>query len=182
MSRRMTRRREDGDRAVAKHVMVAFELGHRVTWIKARPAVCSRPIVFGLLHIEHGLWEQFDIADVIGMGMRDRHAFDVGWLYSELIELSGERLTTLPIRSAVLTFQAIRHRGDLIGDAGIPEKPAALRVVDEVAVVGDIHRHPDIHAGRPARLVSGMPLAAAQDVKLVDAGGHCRRWRGAERT
>ena len=57
--------------AVAEDVVVTFELGHRMLWLEAPDAERVRPVVFGLLHQQHCLREQFDIADVVGMGMRD---------------------------------------------------------------------------------------------------------------
>src|ERR1700732_2919020 len=104
MSRRVTGRREDRDGAVAENVMVAVELGHRMVGIKSWRTVRSRPFIFGLLHIEHRLRKQFDIADVIRMGVRNPDALDIGWLDAELFKLSGERLAPFPVRAAVLAL------------------------------------------------------------------------------
>src|SRR5262249_62348591 len=73
MAGRVTGRRDDHHRAVAEHVIVTLELGHRMLRLKARRAALARPFVFGLLHKEHGLRKQLDIADVIRMGVRNRH-------------------------------------------------------------------------------------------------------------
>src|ERR1700676_542598 len=51
--------------------------------------------------------------------------------------------------------------------------------MDEIAIVRDVDRHADIDAGRPARLVRGMGVAAIEDVKAIDARGRLRvAWRG----
>src|SRR5215211_8542598 len=92
----MPLRRYDRDAAVAENVVVALELLHRVLRLEARAEWC-RPFVFGLLHQEHGLRKQLDIADVIGMGMRHRDVSDVTRLDAELLERRGERLGTAPV-------------------------------------------------------------------------------------
>ena len=95
MARRMPGRRDDHHRAVAEHIVIALELRHRMLGLKARCAALARPLVFGLLHIEHHLRKQLDIADVVGMGVRDRHSLDVGGLDAERIELRRQRLGPL---------------------------------------------------------------------------------------
>jgi len=100
-----------------------------VIGIEARRAVGARPFVFGLLNIEHDLREQLDIADMVGMGMRDRHRFDVGGLDAELVELAGERFRPFHVECAVGACRALRRRGKRVGKAGIPEEPP-LRVMD----------------------------------------------------
>jgi hypothetical protein len=68
---------------------------------EARRAVGARPLVFGLLNIEHDLRQQLDIADMVGMGMRDRHRLDVGGLDAELVELAGERFRPFHVERAI---------------------------------------------------------------------------------
>ena len=65
---------------------------------------------------------------------------------------------------------AVRHGGDGIGKPGVPQEPA-LRVLDQVAVVDEIHRLADVHARRPARNVAGNALAAIEEVEPLDALG-----------
>ena len=72
MAGRVPGRRDDRHAAVAEYVVVAFELGHRMLRLEARDADRARPVVFGLLHQQHGLRKHLHVADVVGMGMRDR--------------------------------------------------------------------------------------------------------------
>src|SRR5260370_53879 len=95
---------------------------------------------------------------MVRMRVRDRHVFDVGGLDAELLELGGERLGPAPRRRGAFALLAIRHGGDCIGDAGVPQEPA-LGVVDQVAIVRDVERLADIDAGRPARLVGTGALS-----------------------
>ena len=48
-------------------------------------------------------------------------------------------------------------------------------VLDQVAVVDEIHRLADVDARRPARNVAGDALAAIEDVESLDAGLGLRR-------
>jgi hypothetical protein len=139
MTGRVARRRNDHNGTVAEHIAVALEQGHRVIGIEARRAVGARPFVFGLLNIEHDLREQLDIADMVGMGMRDRHRLDVGGLDAELVELAGERFRPFHVERAIGAGRALRRRGKPVGKAGIPEEPA-LRVMDQVATSNLISR------------------------------------------
>ena len=147
---------------------------HRMLWIKARPAAFGRPFVLGLLHVEHGLRELFDIADMVGMGVRDCDRLDVRRLDAKLGKLPGKRLGPRQCQRAVRTLHAVRQRGERILKTRVPEDPA-LRVVDQVAIVRQLDRHPDVDAGRPARLVGGRNMAAVEDVELVDARSHGRQ-------
>jgi hypothetical protein len=86
---------------------------------------------------------------LVGMGVRDRHRLDVRGLNAEFAELAGERFRPFHVERAVGAGRTLRSRGKRVGKAGIPEEPA-LRVMDQVAIVGQLDRHPDFDAGRPA--------------------------------
>src|SRR6476620_2255814 len=96
MTGRMPRGREQRDAAIAEDVAVALELGHRMLWLEPRLVVRSRPLVFGLLYEQHGLRKEFDVADVVTVGVGDRHVLDVRRLDPELVELRGQRLWAAP--------------------------------------------------------------------------------------
>src|SRR5205823_2651619 len=115
----MARRRKDSHAAVAEHVAVTFKLGHGMLRLESRRVVGTRPFVFGLLHVKHGGWKHLDIADVVGMGVRDRHRLDVGWLHSELIELSRQRLGPAPMHGlGISRSKTIRHNRNGVCDTG----------------------------------------------------------------
>src|SRR5215510_5837848 len=113
-----------------------------------------------------GVWPG---VDVIGMRVRHRDVFDVGRLDAELVERRRQRLGAAPVRHARIGGTLpIRHGGDRIGKSRIPQEPA-LRVLDQVAIVHEVHGLADVHPGRPARDVAGDALAAVQDVELFHA-------------
>src|SRR6516165_10254234 len=56
----VTRRGEDRHAAVAEHVLVAFERGHRMLGVEPRCIVGAGPVILGLLHEQHRLGEQLD--------------------------------------------------------------------------------------------------------------------------
>ena len=91
MTRRVTRRCNESQTAVAENIVVALDLRRRMLGLEARPAAFERPFVFGLLHVKHSLRKHLDIADVIRMGVGHRHSLDVGRLDTKLFELGGER-------------------------------------------------------------------------------------------
>jgi len=130
---------------------------------EARRAVGARPFVFGLLNIEHDLREQLDIADMVGMGMRDRHRLDVGGLDAELVELAGERFRPFHVERTIGAGRALRRRGKRVGKAGIPEEPA-LRVMDQVATSNLISR--DSPARRLVRCTA-CPAPVSTLLRLV---------------
>ena len=76
--------------------------------IEARPAAFGRPFVLGLLHVEHGLRELFDIADMVGMGVRDSDRLDVRRLDAKLLKLAGQRLGPGQCQRAVRALHAVR--------------------------------------------------------------------------
>src|SRR5690242_17657955 len=118
----------DRDAAVAEYVEVAGELGHRMLRLEASAAGRARPFVFCLLHQQHGLREQLDIADMVRMRMRDGDEFDVGRLDAELIELARKRLRASPADGLRIGWSLpVRHGGNHVGDPGVPEQPT-LRV------------------------------------------------------
>ena len=137
--------------------------------LKRGVVVGAGPVIFGLLHVERRLREHLDIADVVGMRMRDRHRLDVGGLDAELLELALRASSAASRRRLRIgRRKPVRHRGDGIGNAGVPQEPA-LAVLDEIAGVDEIHRLAFVHAGRPARNVAGDALAAIDDVEFLDA-------------
>ena len=60
MPRRMARCGKERHAAVAEHVEVALELGHGMLGLEARAAALARPLIFGLLHQQHGVGKQLD--------------------------------------------------------------------------------------------------------------------------
>src|ERR1700730_12352961 len=126
--------------------------------LEARRAIGAGPFVFGFLHIEHARRKHLDIADMVGMGMRDRHRLDIRWFYLKLIELGGQRLRATPVNGLWVRWrESVRHRRNRVSDAGVPQEPA-LRVLDEIAGVDEVHRLAFVDAGRPARNIAGNAL------------------------
>ena len=100
--------------------------------------------------------------------MRDGDEFDVGRLDAELPRAARRAFSGAASASARIGRRLpVRHRRDGVGHARIPQQPT-LRVLDQVAVVDEIHRLADIHAGRPARNVAGDAFAAVQDVEPLE--------------
>jgi hypothetical protein len=133
-----------------KHVVIACELLDLLRVHEGRLVLAGHgPVVLGPLD-QHGRGrEQPDVADVIAVGVGDRHVGDVGRLDAELGELGGQRLGPALDDGAVGRHQAVRHGGHGIADAGVPQQQA-LAVPDQVAVVGELDRLALIDAGRPA--------------------------------
>src|SRR5882724_12601443 len=96
MTRRMSRRRENGHAAVAEYVMVPFQFCDGMRRLEPRLAIGAGPFVFGFLYVEHRGGKHLDIPDMVRMGVRDRHGLDVGRRDTELIKLSGQSLRTPP--------------------------------------------------------------------------------------
>ncbi|BCM09735.1 hypothetical protein MAFF241647_40920 (plasmid) [Ralstonia solanacearum] len=108
--------------------------------------VGAGPFVLSLLHQQHRLREHLDVADVVGVGVRDRDIVDVSGLDAELCQLARQRFRPTPVdRLRIRRGLPIRQGGDGIVYARIPQEPA-LRVLDQVAIVGKCHRFADIHA------------------------------------
>src|SRR6266566_6892284 len=78
MTRCMSGRREKGHAAVAEHVMVPLQLCDGMAGLEAGLVIGAGPFVFGLLDVEHCRGKHLDIADMVGMGVRDGHGLDVG--------------------------------------------------------------------------------------------------------
>ena len=87
-----------------------------------------------------------------------------------LVELGRQCLRAAPQHSpGIGRGKAVRHRGDRVGDAGVPQEPA-LGVFDEIAIVDEVHRFAFVEARRPARNITGDSLAAIEDVEFFHAG------------
>ena len=173
-------RRDDHHVAVAEHVVIAFELGHRMLRLEPRTDR-RRPFILGLLHQQHGLREHGHVSDVIGMGMGDGDEFDVGGLHAELIELGRQRLRPPPVSHARIGGAlTVGHGGDGVRQAGVPQQPA-LAVLDQVTGIDEIHRLADVHAWRPARNVARDALPAIQDIEALHSGVAPARGRVAAR-
>jgi hypothetical protein len=71
---------------------------------------------------------------------------------------------------------SVRHRGDGVRDSGFPKQPT-LRVVNQVTVIGEIHRFADIDTGRPARNISGDTFPTFENVEFIDGRFGLRRGR-----
>ena len=77
----------------------------------------------------------------------DSHILDVSGLDPDSFELSGMRFRASLVRHARVGWgEALGHRGDGVGDDGVPQQPA-LRVVDQVAVIDEVHGLANVHAG-----------------------------------
>src|ERR1700694_3790880 len=128
-------------------------------------------VIFGLLNEDGYAREQFGVADVVGMRVRNADEANVRRLYANRGKLRLERLRAGPMdvrRGIVGRKPAIWHGGDRIGDAGVPEK-VILRMMDQEAAVRDVDRLSNVHANRPARLVRRVSLAAVKHIKTVHA-------------
>ncbi len=121
MAGRVARRGDDGDGAVAEHVVIARELLDLLRLDEGRLILPGhRPVVLGALD-QHGRGRELrDVADVVAVGVRDRHVGDVRRLDAELGELRGERLGALLDDGAVGGHQAVGHGGHGVRDAGVP--------------------------------------------------------------
>src|SRR5262249_10608616 len=168
MARCVARCGENDNAPVAEHVMVALKLGHRVLGLEPPHPEWCRPLILSLLDQQHRRWEQTNIADMIGVGVRDGNELDVGGLYTKLLKLADKRLRPTPVgHSRIGRRLALWHCRDCIGHASIPKKPA-LRVTDEIAIVDEVHGFADVDAWRPARDIASYALPAVQYVELLD--------------
>jgi len=154
-----------------KHVEVRVDLPHEVA---AQPlAVRARVrrvalrvgreggVELDLLDVEHRLGKHQRVPRVIGMAVRERHVLDLIRRQADRRELGEERLRAREHHSSTLLL-AGRLGHDGIGHAGVPQKQAARGVQDDVAVVAQIDRFPDIPIRCPPRLVHAVDLAALE--------------------
>src|ERR1044071_671018 len=120
--------------------MIALKLLYWVLRLETAHAEGRRPFVFLFLNEQRRGREQFDIADVVRVRVRDREIFDVGRFDTEGIKLTRQRLWSPPVSSLRISGSLpIRHSCDCIGNAGIPEHPSAA-VLDKIAIVDKLHR------------------------------------------
>ena len=105
------------------------------------------------------------------MGVRHGDEGDVGGLYPKCLELTRQRLWAVPVRRLRIGgLLPVGHDGDGVGHAGIPEHPT-LGMLEQIAIIHEGHRLPDVDAGRPARDVSGQTLTTIEDVEPLQARG-----------
>src|SRR5262249_30262211 len=97
VARRVSRRRNYRHATIAKHVVVAFELLHRMLGLEAADTKWIWPVVLSPLYQQQGLREHLHIADVIWMGMRNSEIFNVGRLHANRGYLGGECLWSIPV-------------------------------------------------------------------------------------
>ena len=88
----------------------------------------------------------------------------------------GEKVSGLLVvqgdRARIGRRKTVGHGGDTVRDTGVPDEPA-LAVLDEIAIVDEVHRLAFVDAGRPTRDVAGDPLAAIEDVEFFHPGLRC---------
>jgi hypothetical protein len=89
---------------------------------------------------------------------------------------SASRFPALPDLPAVSEFAP----GVVVNGwfAVVAPQEIALSMLDEIAVVDDVLRHVNVLPRRPARHISGMALAAFENVKPLDTLA-LRKGRGA---
>src|ERR1700738_2139484 len=132
-------RRDKHDAAIAKYVMVALQLRCRMFRLEAPNAKRARPFVLDLLDQKHRLREEFNITDVVRMRVRNSKIFDVRGFYPQILKLGRKCLRSSPVRHAWISRRlTIGHGGDRIGHPGVPKQPT-LRMMHEVAVIGEVH-------------------------------------------
>src|ERR1700676_204896 len=193
MAGSVPRRGDDHYSAVTEHVQILLyqcnrvifrEPGSRVPggnceglrW-RRRSTRFRRPEVkvkLRLLNDDGCVREQFNIADVCGVGVGNADGAYIGGRDANLAKLRDERLGPGPediSRRVVRWEPAVWQGGDMVGDTGVPQK-VALSVVDQVAVNGDVDRLSDVEARRPAgRLIGRVPPAAVEYIEPVDTLG-----------
>src|SRR6266481_10170080 len=93
MPRRVPRRGEEGGAAVTEHVEVTGHQLHRPVLLEGcRLAFGKGTIDLGLLDQQGRGWKQVDIADMVGMRVRDGDRGDVRGLQVELVKLGYQLL------------------------------------------------------------------------------------------
>jgi hypothetical protein len=108
------------------------------------------------------------------MGMGNSDKFDVATFHAKLVQLADERFGATPMyRPWIGGSLAIRLGGKGVRETGIPQQPTLL-VVYHVAVISEVHRLTDVHAGRPSGDVASYTFTAIQNVKLIHARGRLR--------
>src|ERR1700719_4712945 len=87
MPRRVPRRGEEGGAAVTEHVEVTGQQLHLPVLLEGwRLAFDKGPIDLSLLNQQYRGWKQVDIADMVGMRVRDGDKGDVRGLQVELVK------------------------------------------------------------------------------------------------
>src|SRR5260370_24060449 len=130
MAGRVPRCRDNHHASVAEYVVVAFKLRHRVLRLEATAAGRARPIVFSLLHQQHGLREQLHVTDVVRVCVGDSDEFNVRWPDGELIELARERFRPTPMYSLRISRSLpVSHLGDPLTTPAIPQQPTPPQVI-----------------------------------------------------
>ena len=101
---------------------------------KSRPRVRRRleyaflarseiPVIFRFLNEDGYAREKFDVADVVGMRVRNADVFYVSRFYANRGKLRLKRLRARPMdvrRGIVRREPAIWHGGDRVGEASVP--------------------------------------------------------------
>jgi hypothetical protein len=104
------------------------------------------------------------------MAVGNRHVTDVGGHDADFRQLGGQGARPAPMGGTrVARPQPVRHRGNRVGHARVPQQPP-LGMADQVAVVHEVHRLAEVDARRPAGDVAGHALAAVEDVQALDSG------------
>src|SRR5436190_9241098 len=139
MTRRMSGRREKGHATVAEYIMVPLQLCDGMAGLEAGLVISAGPFVFGLLDVEHCRGKHLDVADMVGMGVRDGHGLDVRRRDAKLVKLRRQRLRPAPENGLWIgRSKAIWHGCDRIRYPGVPEEPT-LGMLDQIAGVDEIH-------------------------------------------
>src|SRR5467141_1954973 len=89
-------RRQDRQTAVAEQILVAIEEFSLVLRAERLLRRRHRGLPLVSLHDQGGVGERVDIADMIGMDMRDRNVMNVARPYLDRGKFSDQRLAAVP--------------------------------------------------------------------------------------
>ena len=177
MPRGVARGGEDHDAPVTEHVAIACQLLDRLRRREGRlHGLRHGPLVLGALDQDRGGGEERDVADVVAMRVRHGDVGNVGRLDPDLGELRRQRLGPTLGDGAIRHDHAVGHRGNGVGNAGVPEQQP-LGVTDEIAVVRELDRLAFVDPGRPPRLVLADILSAVEHVEALEAARGSRQHR-----
>src|SRR5260370_21555330 len=136
-------RRQDRQTAVAEQILVAIEEFSLVLRAERLLRRRHRGLPLVSLHDQGGVGERVDIADMIGMVMRDRNVVNIARLYPDRGKFSDQRLAAGPGLPEWRHSLPLPQGREPIGDPGVPQQIALATLAAQAARVRTIQRAPD---------------------------------------
>src|SRR5258708_25977587 len=119
---RVAGRRQDRQTAVAEQILVAIEEFSLVLRAERLLRRRHRGLPLMSLHDQGGVGERVDIADMIGMDMRDRNVVNIARLYPDRGKFGDQRLAAVPGLPEWRPRLPLPHVREPLWDPGVPQQ------------------------------------------------------------